>query len=181
MTDPTFPPWAQMNDARREHVLRVVRLLEQWADESGVPDDECRRWTRAAYLHDAVKDAPAEWLRGEADDAWNVAALLHGPAAANVAKRMGEDDAGVLSAVRYHSVGFADWDRVGVMLYLADFLEPGRPVVEPWLGALRERVPQDPHAALRRVATLRIRFIIDAGMALLPETVAFWNTVWCEG
>jgi len=181
MIDRTFPDWAQMNSARREHVRRVVRLLERWADESGVSEDERRRWTRAAYLHDAVKDAPVEWLRREAQDSWDVPALLHGPAAANIAKGKGEGDEGVLNAVRYHSVGFSDWDYVGVMLYLADFLEPGRPLVEPWLGALRDRVPQDPHAALKSVATLRIRFGIDAGMLLIPETVAFWNTVWCEG
>ena len=181
MTDPTFPNWAQISGARREHVLRVVRLLEQWAEASGVQPVERRRWLRAAYLHDAVKDAPAEWLRGEAPDSWIITALLHGPAAANVARREGEDDEGVLSAVRYHSVGFADWDHVGVMLYLADFLEPGRPLVEPWLGALRDRVPQDPGAALKSVATLRVRFLIDAGVPLIPETVAFWNTVWCDG
>ncbi len=175
ITEPGFPAWAQMTDARREHVRRVVQLLERWADEEVVPEDERRRWMSAAFLHDAVKDAPIEWLREQVEEPWNLDALLHGPAAANIAERHGEHDEGVLSAVRYHSVGFAGWDRVGVMLYLADFLEPGRPLVEPWLAELRDRVPEVPYGALRRVATLRIRFLIDAGMPLISETVDFWN------
>ena len=32
----------------------------------------------------------------------------------------------VLDAIRWHTVGFAEWDRTGRALYMADFLEPGR-------------------------------------------------------
>lgn len=181
MTAPGFPAWAQMTAARREHVERVVQLLERWADEAAVPPKERRRWVNAAFLHDAVKDAPIEWLREQVEEGWNLDALLHGPAAASIAGQQGEYDEGVLSAVCYHSVGFVGWDGVGVMLYLADFLEPGRPLVEPWLAELRDGVAEDPQGALRRVATLRLRFLIDAGVPLLPETVDFWNALWSEG
>ncbi len=181
MTEPDFPAWAQMTPARREHVERVVQLLECWADAAAVPLKERRRWVNAAFLHDAVKDAPIEWLREQVEEGWSLDVLLHGPAAANIAGRQGEHDEGVLSAVRYHSVGSVGWDRVGVMLYLADFLEPGRPLVEPWLAELRDGVPEASQGALRRIATLRIRFLIDAGVPLIPETVDFWNALWSEG
>ena len=52
--------------------------------------------------------------------------LRHGPASAARAKAEGEVDRGVLDAVRYHSIGLAEWDMVGRALYCGDYLEPGR-------------------------------------------------------
>jgi HD superfamily phosphohydrolase YqeK len=94
-----------------------------------------------------------------------------------LAQRHGESDAGVLSAVRYHSVGFASWDRVGRMLYLADYLEPGRVGLSEEVPAIRRRVTADPDRALRDVARLRIVHHLHRAHPLLPETVAFWNTL----
>ena len=56
---------------------------------------------------------------------WPNGEIVTGEAAAR-AKADGEIDRGVLDAVRYHSVGLAEWDMVGRILYAADFLEPGR-------------------------------------------------------
>src|SRR2546426_5929548 len=52
--------------------------------------------------------------------------LFRSPLAAERAAHDGETDQGLLDAVHYHSLGFAQWDDVGKMLYLADYLEPGR-------------------------------------------------------
>src|SRR3989449_4292320 len=41
----------------------------------------------------------------------------------------------------YHSLGHARWDDVGKMLYLADYLEPGRPFDREAHRALAARVP----------------------------------------
>jgi HD superfamily phosphohydrolase YqeK len=180
MNDPEFPVWAEMTDGRREHVRRVAGLLSEWADDARIPEEERRRWLVAAYLHDAVKDAAPDWLRSHSDDTWGMDALHHGPAAATLAARHGETDAGILDAVRYHSIGYAGWDRVGEMLYLADFLEPGRPMVEPWIPEVRDRVPDDPRSALRHIATLRVGFLVKAGWPLFDETVAFWNHLWSD-
>ena len=81
--------------------------------------------------------------------------------------------------MRYHSVGYADWDTVGQMLYLADYLEPGRGFKREELARLRARVPEDPRSALRVVARERIAQALAAGCRLLPETVAFWNVLGC--
>ncbi len=170
-----LPAWARVRPAREAHVVRVVALLEQWADRLKPPDAEHARWLRAAWLHDALKDAPLDLLRRLAPDAWDADSLRHGPAAAALAARQGEGDAGVLNAVRYHSVGFAGWDDVGRMLYLADFLEPGRPVEPAWRERLAACVPGDPRGALREVAAARIAMTVNAGRPLLPETAAFWN------
>jgi HD superfamily phosphohydrolase YqeK len=156
-------------------VERVAALLRQWADALAVPAPERDRWLRAAYLHDALRDAPPPEREHLAPEDWGVPALRHGPAAARLAAEGGETDRGVLRAVHYHSVGFAGWDRVGRLLYLADYLEPGRPFRAAERTAQAARVPHDPDAVLREVAAERLRWTIDAGQPLIPESVAFWN------
>ena len=161
----SLPAWAQVTPARRGHVERVAGLLGDWAGAMRVAPAERDRWLRAAWLHDALRDAPLGDL------------MAHGPAAAERAGQDGERDRGVLDAVRYHTVGFAGWDDVGRMLYLADFLEPGREFDRDGRRALAARVPAERNAVLRDVARRRIEWVVKSGWPLVPETVAFWNAL----
>jgi len=165
----SLPPWAEAGPDRRAHVARVAALLEEWAGAMGVEASERARWVRAAWLHDALRDVPG----GDA--------LAHGPAAAARAAVEGETDAGVLDAVRHHSVGWAGWDAVGRMLYLADYLEPGRRHDTDERGTLAVRVPADPDGVLREVVRRRIERTLRSGWALRPETVGFWNSLAPRG
>jgi HD superfamily phosphohydrolase YqeK len=131
----------------------------------GVSAAERRRWIRAAWLHDALRDAP---LPDEAK---------HGPAAAERAARDGEADQGVLDAVRYHSVGFAGWDDVGRMLYLADNLEPGRRGRRKERAKLTRRVPRERDAVLREVVGRQMQDDLRANRAIDPLTLEFWNSL----
>ena len=160
-----MPSWAVASPERRAHVERVVQLLTQWADALRVPGSERDRWLRAAWLHDALRDAPL------------VNEFAHGPMAAERAQRDGERDHGVLDAVRYHSVGYAGWDEAGRMLYLADYLEPGRAFERPERAALAARVPIDRAWVLKDVAARRIANAVRSGWALPTETVTFWNAL----
>ncbi|HET7296270.1 MAG TPA: hypothetical protein VFI66_03965, partial [Gemmatimonadales bacterium] len=123
------------------------------------------RWLRAAWLHDALRDAPA------ANE------LVHGPMAAERAAHDGEADQGVLDAVRYHSLGYAGWDAVGRMLYLADYLEPGRPFDQDLRRSLAARVADERDAVLKQVTARRIERTIESRWPLAPETVEFWNSL----
>jgi len=165
----SLPPWAEAGPDRRAHVARVAALLEEWAIAMGVDASERARWLRAAWLHDALRDVPG------GDE------LAHGPAAAARAAVEGETDAGVLDAVRHHSVGWAGWDAVGRMLYLADYLEPGRRHDTDERGTLAVRVPADPDGVLREVVRRRIERTLRSGWALRPETVGFWNSLAPRG
>jgi HD superfamily phosphohydrolase YqeK len=164
-------------------VERVARLLDDWARESGVSGSERERWLRAAYLHDALRDADARELERLAGDAWGGRApsLRHGPAAARLAAEQGEQDQGVLDAVRYHSVGYAGWEHVGRMLYLADYLEPGREFDQERRRRLAARVPRESAAVLREVAAERLGWVLQSGRRLIPESVDFWNALVASG
>ena len=161
----SLPPWAVVTPERRAHVERVAALIATWAAAMKVPEGERDRWLSAAWLHDALRDAPA------ANE------LAHGPLAAERAARDGLTDQGVLDAVRYHSLGFAQWDDVGRMLYLADYLEPGRAFDQELRRSLAARVPQEPAVILKQVAARRIARVIEGRWPLPRETVDFWNAL----
>ncbi len=160
-----LPSWAVATPERRAHIERVVALLDGWARAMQVPPDERARWLRAGWLHDALRDAPA------------ASELDHGPLAAERAARDGERDQGVLDAVRYHSIGYAGWDEAGRMLYLADYLEPGRTFDRQARRDLAARVPAERDAILREVARRRIEWTVRSGWPLREETVRFWNAL----
>src|ERR1019366_8350000 len=113
MTDaaePRLPSWAQVGEKRRGHVARVTALLDRWAAEMSLTAGEAQAWHDAGRWHDALRDAPEadlrELLRGTPFAA-SPSGVLHGPAAAARLEREGEARAGVLLAVRWHTVGNA--------------------------------------------------------------------------
>ena len=161
----SLPPWAVVTPERRAHIERVVALLDSWAAARRAPNAERARWLTAGWLHDALRDAPA------ANE------LAHGSMAAERAAREGETDRGVLDAVRYHSLGHAGWDDVGKMLYLADYLEPGRTFERELRASLAAQVPQDRDGVLQQVAAHRIARVIDGRWPLVRDTVDFWNSL----
>lgn len=170
-----LPTWAVVTPQRVEHIDRVAALMGSWAMALGLDSSDAARWQRAAIFHDALKDAGPERLaRYAPQDGWHPK-LWHGPAAAAAAAQHGERDPGVLSAVRYHSTGFAGWDGVGDALYLADYLEPGRSDDTARRAAWATRMPGEIELVLREVASHRIGWLVAAGQPLAQETEEFWK------
>lgn len=174
---PAIPGWAKMGSERLAHVTRVGSLVEQWAGAMEVADPERQRWLRAAWLHDALRDADADELARWAPGAFGSVELWHGPAAASRAAADGETDRGVLDAVRFHSVGSADWDMVGRVLYCADFLEPGRSFDRAERAALARRLPAEPARVFFEVVQRRVSHLIRSGWILPESTVQLWNSL----
>lgn len=160
-----LPAWAEAGRKRRAHVRRMAALLNDWADEMGVSANERSRWLSACWLHDALRDADLP------------AGLTHGAAAADRAAADGHSDSGVLSAVHFHSVGYAGWDNVGKMLYLADFLEPGRKSQRKQRAQMARRVPRDRDGVLREIVAHQIRSRLQRDRPVDPLTLEFWNSL----
>jgi len=174
---PTLPAWAQVTPERLQHIQRVAELVARWSEQLAVPDSERNRWLKAVWLHDALRDASPAELMLWAPSIPGPSELRHGPASAARAKSEGEIDRGVLDAVRYHSVGLAEWDMVGRVLYCADFLEPGRSAEPGDRAALVERFPQDPPGVLADIARLRMLRVINSGWLIPAPTLRFWNSL----
>jgi 2-amino-4-hydroxy-6-hydroxymethyldihydropteridine diphosphokinase len=91
--------------------------------------------------------------------------------------REGETRADLLDAIRWHTVGYAGWSRVGRALYMADFLEPGRQFARADRAFLADHLAHDFDGVFRQVVRMRIEWTVREGKALFPETVALWNHV----
>ena len=175
-----LPAWTQAKPKRREHVARVAALMREWAQALGLPQGEVARWSAAGYLHDALRDAPADELRPHVPAEFRElpGKLLHGPAAAE--RLAGEADDELRDAIRYHTLGSARFGTLGRALYLADFLEPGRTFAPGWTKSLRRRMPREMDAVLREVVESRIGHVARNGGNLHPETKAFHAQVQSE-
>ena len=175
-----LPEWARCAEDRRGHLDRMAELMEEWAGELGLGEDDRIRWRAAAYLHDALRDADLSELRPWAHRDWPPA-TLHGPACAARLEAEGVDDAALVRAVRYHTCGHPDFDRLGDHLYLADYLEPGRDFDPEVRDRLRRRVAEDPGRVLLEVIRKRLEHLLEVPRAILPESVAYWNRRLEEG
>lgn len=173
-----LPPWAMVSSERAAHVARVVALLEGWATVAAVEQVERDRWLRAGWLHDALRDASEPVLRALLPATEDPLPLLHGPAAAIRAATEGEGDPEVLAAIRWHTVGSAEWGTTGRALYAADFLEPGRPFAQAERAALAAAFPTDPHAVLREVVMMRSGHQQGRGRHEHPMSAAFRMSLW---
>ncbi len=174
---PTLPAWAEVTPDRVAHIERVAHLVATWADRMGIPDSERNRWLKAVWLHDALRDASPATLGEWASSSSGPVELWHGPAAAARAKAEGELDRGVLDAVRYHSLGLAEWDMVGRVLYCADYLEPGRTFDVAARAELAALFPRDVPGVIRAVARARLSHLARSGWPLPEPMVRFWNSL----
>jgi 2-amino-4-hydroxy-6-hydroxymethyldihydropteridine diphosphokinase len=174
---PLLPAWAIVTEKRRAHIARVTALLDAWSEALSLDDAERQQWHDAGRWHDALRDAPEELLRAHADDPERPLGMLHGSAAARWLVRDGEDRAEVLDAVRHHTTGWSGWSRVGRALYMADFLEPGRPFMQADRAFLANLVPVQFDAVFRQVVRLRLEWTLREGKGFAAESVALWDAV----
>lgn len=174
-----LPAWAEAGSSRREHMARVAELMGSWAGTLGLPAEERLRWVASAYLHDALRSADPESLRRRVPPAMAAlpGLLLHGPAAAERLRVDGVRDGGLLRAVAFHTLGHPELRALGRALYAADFLEPGRDLLNEWRERLRARLPGELTTVVREIVGARIAHLVDRGSVLRPETVAFWNSL----
>lgn len=172
-----LPSWAQVGEKRRAHIGRVTALLDRWAVQLRLAPDEARAWHDVGRFHDALRDAPEAELRRLGAGHELPLDVLHGPAAAAQLVSLGESRQSVLDAVRWHTVGYAGWDRTGRALYMADFLEPGRNFMRADRAFLAEHLPHDFNGVFRQVVCMRLEWTLREGKALFPQAVDLWNSV----
>ncbi|MDX2192970.1 MAG: 2-amino-4-hydroxy-6-hydroxymethyldihydropteridine diphosphokinase [Gemmatimonadales bacterium] len=176
-----LPAWAVVSPKREAHIRRVVALVEEWIARMAPPPEAARRWRRAAWLHDALRDLPVTELARLAPECRGPAELLHGPACANLLAAQGEADAELLDAVRHHSLGWPAWGMAGRVLYCADFLEPGRRFDREARAALAARFAAEPDAVLLEVVRRRLAHALAEGWIVPTQSSEFWNSLATGG
>ena len=176
-----LPPWAVVSEKRRAHIARVTALLDGWSEQLALRPDERLAWHDVGAWHDALRDASVDVLRAELGDDPRPMRILHGPAAAQRLEREGEARADVLEAIRWHTLGNPNWGLAGRALFMADFLEPGRPFMTEDRAFLAAHVAHDFDGVFRQVVRVRLEWTLREGKSVFPETVALWNRVQLHG
>lgn len=122
----------KLNLGRYLHSLRTAEVAGEIAVRFEESVDEARV---AGLTHDLARDMYPETLRNLAgEDRFDLLQeekeypiLLHGRAAAVLLERdLGEHRESVLQAVRWHTVGEIHMGTIGMILFIADYIEPGR-------------------------------------------------------
>lgn len=178
MTRPLeLPPWARVSEKRLAHIERVTLLLDRWSEALNLTPADRQIWHDAGRYHDALRDAPLDELRLAVSDPELPDTVLHGPAAAARMERDGELRVELLEAIRWHTLGNPNWGRAGRALFMADYLEPGRPFAQPDRAFLASLVAVDFDGVFRQVVRTRIEWTLREGKSIFPQTVALWNRV----
>ncbi len=130
----------------------------------------------AALFHDCAKELPLDTReriikQNEFDFGKELISnlkLSHAPLGAFLLEtQYGMDHPDVLSAVAYHPTGHPDLTPIGWLVYIADYLEPGRTYI-PNRDMLIEEASNDPLTGLRLITNLRISMVLQKGKKVHP-------------
>ncbi|HEX7063860.1 MAG TPA: bis(5'-nucleosyl)-tetraphosphatase (symmetrical) YqeK [Bacillales bacterium] len=171
----------QLTDRRYEHTVRVTDTAIRLAGKYGV---DCEKAELAGILHDYAKFRPKEEMKEMItqesripDDllAYNLE-LWHAPVGAvMLEKEAGISDREILQAITSHTTGRAGMSRLEKVIFLADYIEPGRNF--PGVQEVREVAEHDLDAAVVRALRNTVGFLMEKGEKVYPDTIAAYNSL----
>ena len=170
---------ARLDEKRYSHTKRVVKKAKQLAKLYNAPIDKVKI---GAYLHDIAKFYKTEdmiKLIGDKypevnRDIYRNGQILHGFAGAEIAeKELGIEDAEILDAVRYHTIGKENMSLTAKIVYLADAIEDAR----DWFGVVKARKLSEKNIDTAIIYELdkKIEYLIKKSSLIHPNTLAFRN------
>lgn len=174
----------QLTEHRYQHTLGVMETAIALARRYGA--DEKKAET-AAIFHDYAKFRPKEEMKeiiktqGFSQDLLMFnAELWHAPAGTYlVEKEAGIKDREILDAIRYHTSGRPGMSLLEKIIYLADYIEPGRHF--PGVEEVREMSKENLDKALIQSVKNTILFLMKKNQTVYPETFHTYNDLIQNG
>lgn len=171
---------SSVSPSRYRHTLGVIETALNLSKVYGEDPEKTRI---AALLHDCAKSMdPKEMLavcREEniLPDEFEIRtpSILHAPAGAAFAKRQcGIRDEEILHAIRCHTIGCLHPNKLDAIIFVADFIEPGRKEFD---GLERARALSKINLldALKKCARLSNEYVVSAGGQVHPITLKMIN------
>ena len=161
------------------YTLGVVETAKELAKING---EDIQKAELAALIHDVAKYIPVdeqvkilEEYAYELDEiTLKSPQVLHGFVGAIVAKeKFGIEDEMVLDAVKYHTLAKKDMSTLEKIIYIADYIEPGRNF--PGVEELREITREDLDKGVLKGLENTILFVIKQGNLIHPLTIEARN------
>ncbi|WP_342043359.1 bis(5'-nucleosyl)-tetraphosphatase (symmetrical) YqeK [Bacillus sp. OTU2372] len=168
----------QLTENRYQHTLGVMETAISLAEKYGA---DVKKAEIAAIFHDYAKFRPKDEMKeiimsqGLPQDllVYNTE-LWHAPVGAYlVEKEAGVSDNEVLDAIRYHTSGRPNMTLLEKVIYLADYIEPGRHF--PGVEEVREIANENLEKALIKAIQNTILFLMKKNQTIYPETFYTYN------
>lgn len=165
----------KLKEERYIHTLGVMYTAASMAMRHGA---DIQKSMTAGLLHDCGKYCDVnEQIRLcrkhdiELSDAeLEVPALIHAKLGTYLARQeYGITDSEILNAITYHTTGRPSMTIIEKIVYLADYIEPGRKKI-PGLSEVRAAAFDDIDAAVRMTAESTLAFLKRAGRKVDPMT-----------
>jgi len=169
---------SQLTAKRFEHSLRVAATAKELA--SLYHEDE-KKVELAAILHDYAKDFPTDKLKQLLVKGGFPEELLlynqelwHGPVGSYIIKsEHGITDMDILNGVRFHTTGRAGMSKLELIIYVADYIEPGRQF--PGVNEVRKIAQSNLSKAAWLVSSNTIQFLLQKNALVYPDTIHVYN------
>ncbi len=173
----------QLTDHRYQHTIGVMNTAVELAKKYNC---DSRKAEIAAIFHDYAKFRPKEEMKQIIIDQRMPAELLsynselwHAPVGAYlVEKEVGITDIDVLDAIKYHTSGRPKMTKLERIIYLADYIEPGRHF--PGVDEVREQAKVDLNLALIQSIRNSISFLLKKNQPVFPLTLHTYNSLVTE-
>ena len=173
----------ELTSKRYEHTLSVAYTA---ASLAMVHDVDTESALIAGILHDCAKCFSAKKLVSLCKkhnlpvsevELQNPSALLHAKAGSFLAKeKYGINDEDILNAIKYHTTGRPDMSKLEKIIYIADYIEPGRTHAAN-LKQIRKTAYEDLDKALFRILKDTLAYLHSTDGRIDSMTKATYESV----
>lgn len=168
----------QLTEHRYQHTIGVMETAVALAKHYGADEKKAEL---AAIFHDYAKFRPKAEMKaiiiaeGYPEDLLQYnAELWHAPVGAFlVQKEAGITDQEILDAIRYHTSGRPGMSLLEKIIYLADYIEPGRNF--PGVDEVRAIAKDNLEEALIKAVQNTILFLMKKNQPVYPESFQTYN------
>lgn len=174
--------WLEKNvsEHRLQHILGVEQMSIQLATYHKVCPEKA---AIAGLMHDLAKFfKPTELLKRSQQNGIEIDEicrshphLLHADVSAIIAQeQFGVTDPDILTAIRNHTLGSPEMDRLSCILFVADALEPNRGNT-PELTAMRQVAWQDLYKSVHQTCDYSLKYLLNSSSVIHPRTILTRN------
>ncbi len=165
----------RLTQKRFEHTLRVESTAVELTQRYGGDSYDA---SIAALMHDYAKNDSVK-KKEKYIEKYGIQLsaverdridLTHGKIAAAIAEhKYNIDNASIIDAITYHTTGRPGMSKLEKIIYIADFIEPGRRSFQG-LDKVRELAYEDLDRCLIKILMLTINHLMDKDMPIDPIT-----------
>lgn len=168
----------QLKEKRYVHTLGVKETAVELAERFNA---NVKKAELAAIFHDYAKYRPKDEMESIIIQEQMPSKLLtfhhelwHAPVGAYlIEKEVGISDSDILLAVRYHTTGRKNMTLLEKVVFLADYIEPGRSF--PGVEEVRDIAKQNLDMAVTASLKNTISFLLEKNQAIYPDTFKAYN------